>query len=282
MFSLQPALLKRIPPCEILQETVREYQVFRFLFDEGVSPPVKFYAPRPEHSITFYVCDAQRFSYINSPTIQTYPACVVNGIYSIPILRYGGNDFLAIKVVLQPATLFQLLKIPLQPLTNTFLNAEELWGNKVSLVCEQLRNVNTIDEMIIFIEIFLKHLLKNKISALHPVDRVANYLLKRDQRTSLDWLASQSCLSTRQFIRKFEEHTGIGAKSFQRIIRFDKAFRMKNLHPNMDWLSIALNCEYYDYQHLVKDFKEFTQLTPTAFFDVEKTSPERIFGFVEN
>ena len=115
---MQPALLKRIFPCEILQHDVREYQVFRFLFDASISPPIKFHAPRPEHCITFYIRDAQKFSYINSPVIYTYPPCVINGMYTVPIHRYGGNDFLAIKVVLQPSTLFQLIKIPLLELTN--------------------------------------------------------------------------------------------------------------------------------------------------------------------
>jgi transcriptional regulator GlxA family with amidase domain len=107
------------------------------------------------------------------------------------------------------------------------------------------------------------------------------HLLNCEKVASLDWLASESCLSQRQFIRKFEERTGISAKTFQRIIRFDKAFRMKNSLPHLDWLSIALRCNYHDYQHLAKEFKEFTQLNPPAFYDLEKTSPERSFGLVE-
>ncbi len=278
---MQPALLKRIFPCKILQHDVREYQVFRFLFDASISPPIKFHAPRPEHCITFYIRDAQKFSYINSPVIYTYPPCVINGMYTVPIHRYGGNDFLAIKVVLQPSTLFQLIKIPLLELTNKYLDAEEVWGDEIRLVCEQLSNLNSLAEMISVIEIFLKQVLRNKLNAIHPIDKVTTHLLHIENGASLDWLANQSCLSIRQFIRKFEERTGISAKAFQRIIRFDKAFRMKNSHPLLDWFSIAIRCDYYDYQHLVKDFNEFTNLTPPTFFELEKTSPERSFGFIE-
>src|SRR6476646_8773413 len=98
-----PVLLKDILPCEQLQPYVRKYQVFRFLFDKAVTPPVKFHPPRPEHCITFYIKDIQKFSYINSLAIHTYPACVINGMYTVPVNRYGGNDFLAIKGVLQPS-----------------------------------------------------------------------------------------------------------------------------------------------------------------------------------
>jgi AraC-like DNA-binding protein len=278
---MQPALLKHIIPCQNLQEYVREYQVFRFLFDASVSPPIKYHAPRPEHCITFYIRDAQKFSYLNSPIIYTYPACVINGFYTVPIHRYGGKDFWAIKVVLQPSTLFRLIEIPLQDITNKYIDAEEVWGKKIRFVCEQLSTLNNLKEMLFVIETFLKGELSKKTMDNHPIDKVSNYLLKIKNGASLDWLASQSCLSLRQFIRKFEERNGVSAKTFQRIIRFDKAFRMKNSYPHLDWLSIAIRCDYHDYQHMVRDFKEFTHLNPPAFYELEKTSPERSFGLVE-
>ncbi|MBL0294607.1 MAG: helix-turn-helix domain-containing protein [Saprospiraceae bacterium] len=54
-----------------------------------------------------------------------------------------------------------------------------------------------------------------------------------------------------------------------KVVRFENAFRMKNKNPVMDWLSIALSCGYYDYQHLVKDYKDLTGLTPNQFHEIE-------------
>lgn len=278
---MQTSLLKDIVPSYDLQEYVRKYQVFRFLFDTATSPPIKFHTPRPEHCITFYIRDAQKFSYFNSSIISTYPPCVINGMYTVPIQRYGGKDFCAIKVVLQPSVLFQLLKLSLREITNNYINAEDVWGNKIRLVCEQLCSLNNLDEMLGVIESFLRQLVRNMPKENHPIDKVSKHLLNVESGASLNWLASQSCLGVRQFIRKFEEQNGISAKTFQRIIRFDKAYRMKNSHQQLDWLSIAVRCDYHDYQHLVKDFKEFTHLTPPAFYELEKTSPERSFGLIE-
>lgn len=278
---METSLLKDIAPSEYLQDYVRKYQVFRFQFDAATSPPIKFHAPRPEQCITFYIRDAQKFSQPNSSVISTYPPCVINGIYTKPLYRYGGNDFWAIKVVLQPSVLFQLIQLPLREITNNYINAEEIWGHKIRFACEQLNTLNNLDEIIVAIERFLREVITNKTEQNHPIDKVTKYLLNVENAASINWLASQSCLSPRQFIRKFEERTGISAKTFQRIIRFDKAYRMKNSYPNLDWLSIALRCDYHDYQHLAKDFKEFTLLNPPAFYEVEKTSPERSFGLVE-
>ena len=279
---MQPVLLKDIYPCVALQEYVRKYQVFKFTFERDTIPPVKFHAPRPEHSITFYVRDLQKFSQINSDTTTTYPPCVIKGLYTIPLYRYGGYDFWAIKVILQPTTLSRLKIIKVNELTNRFINAEDYFGKYVSLLCEQLMRMNELKSMIPAIESFLIHLIAKRCKKAEPIDEASNFILDQDGSRLLGGLASQSCLSTRQFIRKFEEKVGVSPKMFQKIIRFDKAFRLKNNQPGLDWLSIALACGYYDYQHLVKDFQAFTSLTPPAFYEIEKASPERTFALHES
>jgi AraC-like DNA-binding protein len=220
----------------------------------------------------------QRFSYINSTAIISYPQCVINGIYTVPINRYGGNDFLAIRVVLQPSALYQLVKFPLDELTNKFINAEDVWGQEVHSTCEQLNELNDLNKMIEIIQALLENLVKKIKVDSQPIDQVSDYILNIENDAPLEWLASQSCLSIRQFIRKFEERIGISAKKFERIIRFDKAYRMKNAHPEYDWLRIAIACDYHDYQHMVKDFKEIINLTPFLLYELEKKSPERSFG----
>jgi len=46
-------------------------------------------------------------------------------------------------------------------------------------------------------------------------------------------------------------------------------------------LTIALDLGYYDYQHLVRDFKEFSSITPTAYFEASSKGQERAFGMAE-
>ena len=98
---------------------------------------------------------------------------------------------------------------------------------------------------------------------------------------TLNQLSKEACLSVKQLERKFKERTGVNPKLYQRIIRFDKAFRLKNSHPEFDWLRIALDCGYHDYQHLVKEYKDFTGMSPIAFHEVENNAPERKFGLSE-
>jgi transcriptional regulator GlxA family with amidase domain len=103
-------------------------------------------------------------------------------------------------------------------------------------------------------------------------------MLQQGEYFSVNSFLKDACLSHRQFDRKFLERVGVSSKQYMQIIRFDKAFRMKNRYPEKDWLTIALHCGYYDYQHPVRDYKDFTGCTPNQFLEVENQAPERTFG----
>jgi len=49
----------------------------------------------------------------------------------------------------------------------------------------------------------------------------------------------------------------------------------------MDWLRIAIECDYFDYQHLVKEYKDFTRLTPNELHLLELNSPENKLGLTD-
>jgi AraC-like DNA-binding protein len=200
-------------------------------------------------------------------------------MHTFPVLRYAGNDFLAIKAILKPSVLYHLVKFPLQGITNAFINAEDIWGSDIYRVCHHLKELDELADTIAVIENFIEARIKRIKDDYHPIDKAADYILNEKNDATIDWLASQSCLSVRQFIRKFEERMGISAKTFERIIRFDKAYRMKNRHPEYDWPYIAIACDYHDYQHMVRDFREFSSLTPTSLYKLEANAPERGFGF---
>ena len=278
MFCMDAMLYKGQFANLALNEFIHHYEVVRFVFGRDMPPPVKYHTPRPEQSLTFYPREAQRFSYTNSNEIITYPRSIVNGVHTTPTYRYGGHDFLAIRVVFQPGALFRLTGIPSGELTNTFVDAEAIWPNGIRPVLERLDSTDVLTDMLTIIEACLVGLVCSHCKRPHAVDTISRLIVEQQHHLSLDQLADQSCLSIRQFIRKFDERIGLSPKQFERIARFDKAYRMRNKYPSLDWLSVAIACGYYDHQHFAKDCKELTYLSPISFFAQNQKAPEFVLG----
>jgi AraC-like DNA-binding protein len=216
--------------------------------------------------------------YIAGKEIIQRPRSVIIGQHTIRTNRHLGSNFIVFIVDFRPGVLYRLLGVPLHELTNTFCDAEVFFSKDIRLVNERLSSTESFMEMKHIVEQFLLGLIRKSKKPPHPLDKVSSLLLQHSPAYSLDWLASQSCLSVRQFQRIFIERMGIGPKLYARIARFDKAFRMKNNCPQDDWLTIALACGYTDYQHLVRDYKEFAFVTPCVFYLEDSKAPERCFG----
>jgi AraC-like DNA-binding protein len=229
----------------------------------------------------FYLRDLQVVSYQKESKIQRHPKCTINGQHTMSTERFVQGNAWILQIVLQPSALYLLTGIPAFELTNSFIDAEDVWGKEIRNVHEQMCNTNGVEEVIRISEGFLEKLISRAKYSLQGIDKVRAVILNQNRSLSMDRLAADSCLSNRQFQRRFTERTGIGPKLFDKVVRFEKAFFMKNANPHLDWLSIALACGYYDYQHLVKDYKYFTNMTPTGFYELDTKAPERTFGVVE-
>lgn len=271
------------PPSPALREYVRLLQIVGCEFPASMPVlPVKAYWPRAETCLTFFPKDPEKVEYgFDGKPIESTRSRVY-GQHSIVTNRHVGRDFMIFQVQFQPGALFRLTGIPSHELSNTFVDAEAIFSTEIRQVNERLSYTRHYTEMIPLVENFLLYLINRaKRKQLRPIDKVSRYLLDNPNLASMDWLADQACLSTRQFYRQFVEHEGISPKLYARIARFENVMKLKNARPTLDWLTVAIELGYYDYQHLVRDFIQFTSLTPNGFLLLDAKSPERVFGVAE-
>jgi AraC-like DNA-binding protein len=268
-------------PHPSLADFVKKYQIIGFEFGQEVSVlPAKAYWPRPENYLTFYPKDLELVEYPDGRVARQGRSAFI-GQPTTFTKRHVGRDFMLFQVVFQPGALFRLLGLPVQELNDSFEDAESVLGKQLRQVNERLSYTRHYTEMIPLVEQFLFEWVRKNPRDERPCERVARFMLTNPSFTSIDTLASQACLSPRQFYRQFTERMGISPKMFSRVVKLDHIIKLKNAQPHKDWLSLALELGYYDYQHLVRDFKEFTHLSPNGFLLAEGKSPERNFGLIE-
>ncbi len=274
-------ILKDFLPNAAFREFVQCYRIVHFKFDESAEFPYKAYPPRPEECLLFYLRDREEVELINCPKKDYQLPIVLFGQQTSMMHRYAGKNFLNLQIVFQPTGLFRLTGIPSFELSNKYLDAEYIFSKNIVFIHEQFQHAKSYSEMLLIADKFLSTLVSNARNNAHLLDSVSKLMIQRNGNVSLDWLAKQACLCTKQFKRKFNERTGVNPKTYARIIRFTKAFNTKNAYPDWDWLRIAIECDYFDYQHLVKDYKDLTGLTPKELHLLESNSPESRLGLTD-
>ncbi len=242
-------VLSEFPPSPSLTEFVRVYRVVHFVFGDISKIPYKPYPPKPEHCLSFYPRDTETVEYTNSGTKIKNLKTVLFGQQSEVTNRYVGKDFLVFQVVFSPGGLYRLTGIPSHQLNNCYFDAETIFEKSIKEVNDKLNDAANFNEMVLVVESFLLKQINRGVKELHRLDQVSNLIFKTDKVLNVEWLAKESCLSLRQYERKFIERMGVSPKYFSKVVRFENAFRMKNKEPYLDWLSIAIRCGYFDYQH---------------------------------
>lgn len=272
-------MLKDLAPHPLLTEFVQCYRIVDFDFANASEPILKAYAPRPEICLHFFLRERELVQLGDEPIKDYNFPIVLAGQQTSVIHRYlVGKNFITFNIVFQPTALFRLTGISAFELTNQYLDAELILSSRIRLVLEQLQHAGSYTQMTGIADRFIESLIEKAQRKEHPLDAVSRLMINSGGKASIDWLARESYLSTKQFTRKFHERTGVHPKTYLRIVRFNRAVNMKNAYPARDWLRIALECDYFDYQHLVRDYKQFTKRTPNDFHHIEGNSPERRLG----
>lgn len=269
-------MLSEYKPSPNLTEFVRVYRIVHFVFEDITKIPYKPYPPRPEHCLSFYPRDTETVENVTTGEKTKNLKSILFGQQSEVTNRFVGKDFLVFQVVFSPSGLYRLTGIPSQELNNCYFDAETIFSKDIKEVNDKLNDAVNFNEMVVMVESFLLRQKNRGVREFHRLDQISNLILKSDKVFNIEWLAKESCLSLRQYERKFIERMGVSPRYFSNIVRFENAFRMKNMFPHLDWLTIAIKCGYYDYQHLSKEYQKFTQKLPTEFHALE--SPEGVFG----
>ena len=91
--------------------------------------------------------------------------------------------------------------------------------------------------------------------------------LRRAESGQSARLPAESASASGVFIEVFTDEVGITPKLFCRIQRFHLAFSAVQESGPVNWARLAADCGYFDQSHLIRDFLEFSGLTPADYFN---------------
>lgn len=238
-------ILRLIKPCPDLQHFVSRIMINRFELDPGLPKPTNPFPPQPEHRLYIYpynriIC---RNYANNSHTSMPYSILVGPQLSRVDLTM--GYDMLVIMIGFQPGGMHRLLRIPMNELIDIPIEASFILGSEIEELTEQLNEAQDLDYMVKLIELYLLKKVKNLKSVL-PVDEVLIQMLLQNNLLNVDQLAKKACISVRQLERQFKERTGMPPKLFSRLVRFSRAWVMRERNEKISWIKIAHACDYAD------------------------------------
>ena len=144
---------------------------------------------------------------------------------------------------------------------NDFLGAE---GERLSDKIFAAQNFNRRIEIM---SGFLDDRLGKRNGRDERIERAVELINLSGGQIKLPELIESFGLSERQFKRIFTENAGFAPKFYSRIVRFEAALEHFNKQRGKSLTETALECGYFDQSHFIRDFKEFSLMTPGEYFD---------------
>jgi len=170
------------------------------------------------------------------------------------------------------------VSMPIKNLANKETPITELFGQTVADKLEEdIIHAADTKQRIEVIETFLLNKLKEKKTIDNILESTVNALLETDGSIPINAILKENLSKRRQLERMFAKRIGISPKQLAKVIRLQAALKLLINQETETLTQIAYESEYYDQNHFIKDFKEFTGTTPKAFFTDDQLALSSLF-----
>lgn len=143
------------------------------------------------------------------------------------------------------------------------LSLDEVFDkSSVARVEEQLSLATTDARLIQVVERFLVAHLRD-LSSDKPIDEAVRLICQSQGTLPIKALSETLCLSQSPLEKRFRQRVGTTPKKFASIVRFNAV--LNHLSQPQSLTEIGYACGFFDQAHFIKDFKQFSGLTPEQF-----------------
>jgi AraC-like DNA-binding protein len=198
---------------------------------------------------------------------------VVAGLHQHPAYVVEPERQAGLQLALHPLAARSLLGLPAGELTDQLVTSGvDVLGPRAAEVRERLCEQDRWDERFATVSAFLRQRVAAAEGAEPVRAEVAEawaWLARHRGTGTMRGLAAHVALSPRRLTTLFRAETGLSPKQAARLMRFQQArtavVRGVAEGRSPDLARIAAGCGYYDHSHLVRDFRQYTGESPTAW-----------------
>lgn len=200
--------------------------------------------------------------------LWTGESLYVAGPDTRPFLAGTGDGLHISGIRFHPGAAYAWLGMPLSELLNARVPLTDIWGPETARLVEDLREAPGSLQAVAILERAL-------------LDRIGRIGLPEPQIAFLRSCANQSCafpetrgltalslkmgVSERTIHRRCIESFGYGFKTLQRILRFQRMFRLAMLSPQSALTDIAFDTGFADQAHMSREVQRLGGATPSEF-----------------
>lgn len=196
--------------------------------------------------------------------IDSQPPGLLIGQLKQPLVLFSGGITTTLGIRFYPYGAYPFLRSSLQELVNRTTNIEFLFEKSVRDLIEKIAALPPIAAFQELERFLMAQLSKHEVE-IAEVKAAIRLLHHQRGMANIDDLARYCNLSLRSLERKFTEVTGFAPKTLARIIRFNSLKNELMLHPVVNLTELGYRYDYFDQAHFIKDFKQFTDKTPSEF-----------------
>jgi len=151
-------------------------------------------------------------------------------------------------------------------MTNRAVPLQELFGTEGTKLEKNVVAAVTTEERITIMEYFLTRRLSTAESTNTLAKETFNLLMHSKGQISVEALVTRLNTSPRQLERKLSSVIGLSPKQLSKIIRLQSTLKLMEKQQFTSLTELAHECGYFDQAHFIKDFKEFTGVSPKQFY----------------
>jgi AraC-like DNA-binding protein len=193
------------------------------------------------------------------------PAAFVKGPQPAHLVPEGECAASYLEVRLGPLSGYTLLGVPLNALGGRIVDLRDLLGADGRRLAERLCEARSWRHRFVILDQLFLQRLDGGPRPSPEVVRVLQRLVATGGADRIGHLAREVGWSHKHLITRFTQQVGLSPKAAARLVRFDRVLRRLDQPDAPRWERIAAEAGYADQSHLVREFRTFTGVTPTAF-----------------